>query len=242
SHTASFYEYNGQRYSTGEELFEVLKASITGNRSYYSYMQDNKIIFITYDRNYSSQEDYLIAEKEYCKIKKTEYTSSVENFSSTGAKTEVNIVNAMKLILGELNVNKELKVKDGIDSNTFIFSLENIDKESPGYGMVMYRELTLDKDTQQGTFKFENLPMGSYQITEADHMRYQQVSITEEGLVQLKKGDEISEVTVINEKVSNAGFSASAVAVNNGTVDSLTGETIIKYLKKLMSVMINTFR
>lgn len=230
----SYYLYKDTKYETKEALRSAL---IDSTSNYYvTYDSGTTVIFITYDCSYASDTEYLKAEKGYYEAKVATYDSFVENFSFTGAKTELNFVNSMVQILGDITVNKTLVKADEVDTNTFIFRLENTDVNSPAHGMVAYKSVSLASGTLSGQITFENLPMGIYTITEEENMNYNKKSITNNGIISLEKTNTTQSVDVLNVKVLSGGFSDSSVAVNKG----IQKDNIISYEKLLTSLFCKT--
>ena len=228
----AYYEYNGAQYTTKENLRNALDVAASSvGKLHITYDDDTTVVYITFDTSYASEEAYLIAEKSYYKVKTATYTSFVEDFFFTGACTELTFINSMALITGTIGVTKKLDKADGLDANTFIFRLENTDVNSPAYGMVAYRSVNLDSSVLSSSqIVFENIPMGTYQVTEEDNMNYDLDSITNGGIVLLEKVDRSAAIEVKNKKTSGGGFTDSSVAENEGTKTS----TIISYIKKFV--------
>lgn len=129
---------------------------------------------------------------------------------------------------GEINIKKSLvDSKDNLvsdfEDNTFIFKLTNIDPFSPGYGTVAYGSITVSKGQVTGnTFTFNHLPRGTYELQEVDHMRYQLVSMSDNGVVILNNSELVNgiirkDIQVKNHKTVDDFFSDSSVVVNKGT-------------------------
>ena len=151
---------------------------------------------------------------------------------------QIEFTNDFKLLKGNIVVVKSLKDSSNPrfydhEDNTFIFTLRNIDEDSPGYGLEYQREVHIKKGNLFGYSIFHDLPMGTYEIKEIDHMRYSLTSPqTELTTIVLRKDskeyyekyydDEIKidfpypycVVYYHNSKIQEGYFSDTNVAVN----------------------------
>lgn len=236
-----FFLYNNklyQKYTSIENssngLLKILENAGYTNVNFSKTKNSNSVKSgngITYDIRKTDQELY----NEGFKKRVYTYTEEEIVIPSTTVllqNVEITYTNSVNIILGSITIDKSLVVADGTDTNSFIFKLRNTDEDSPGYGTVAFGSITINQGNTSATaFTFGGLPMGTYTVEELDHMRYDLVSMTNGGNVQLTKDSEATknkEVEVVNEKVTDDYFSDSAIAVNQG----IWVNNVIHFIKK----------
>ncbi|SFQ07030.1 von Willebrand factor type A domain-containing protein [Lachnospiraceae bacterium XBB1006] len=177
---------------------------------------NNKVItFKAWNQRYDSVKDYCIDTLKYEKKTKTTYEGIVGDVT-WDALTDVTCINNFTPKKTSLTINKNLATEDNLDDNVFIFKIENMDKNSPGYRSVVYKEIAFAKGDQSKQVTIDDLYLAfetGYKITEVSHMRYE--ADKEEKTIALED-TQGGAVTFTNTKVKESEFSGSACVVNHG--------------------------
>lgn len=119
---------------------------------------------------------------------------------------------------------KILKEADPTDNASFVFKIENTDRNSPKYGEVFYRSIMIAKGFTKESIELSGLPVSkSYTVTEEEHLRY-----TCDRKIQtvdtLDGKAEPGELVFNNTKSSSKYFSDSYILHNKMNIDSFTEE------------------
>lgn len=158
---------------------------------------------------------------------------------------DIEFTNDFQLLLGKIKVTKSLVDTQGLpqfdnEDNTFIFTLKNVDPHSPGYGLEYQREINIKVGDITGDSIFIDLPMGTYEIKELDHMRYHLTTdhTALKTVLLSKESDDLTIEGIPNRSVSYENtkdkeeyFSDTNVGVNTVYKDNET-TTFRKYIYK----------
>lgn len=208
---AYIYFYHGQGYNSNEYLRRVIRDDVWNdfvNGDVEQSLLDFQIKFSgVQTRKY---EDILPPVYE----NSAHLIYSVECSYLTSGEQNVTFVNEFKQSKSSiLQIEKKL-VEPATEDSTFIFKVENVEEGSKGKGEIFYVPVTVKKGTSFNESEvITGLYMGTYHITEEEHMRYK-VTDASMKTQEIEVSEHTSTVVFENKKMSDGYFSDSSMIVN----------------------------
>lgn len=208
---AYIYFYHGQGYNSNEYLRRVIRDDVWNdfvNGDIEQSLLDFQIKFSgVQTRKY---EDILTPVYE----NSAHLVYSVECSYLTSGEQNVTFVNEFKQSKSSiLQIEKKL-VEPATEDSTFIFKVENVEEGSKGKGEIFYVPVTVKKGTSFNESEvITGLYMGTYHITEEEHMRYK-VTDASMKTQEIEVSEHTSTVVFENKKMSDGYFSDSSMIVN----------------------------